>query len=72
MGFFDLLATLLGGTVESGMQKINEEQELIERARKLDDDDLIRRCKSETNTKQKMADAYVLKERGYGNKGERK
>lgn len=65
MGFFDSLGKILGSAAGAGIEMIEKEQELINDARKLDDETLKRRFKSETNSKKKFAYGSVLKERGY-------
>ena len=65
MGFLDSLGNALGSAAGAGIKMIEQEQELINEARELNDETLKQRFKKERNSKKKFAYGSVLKERGY-------
>ena len=70
MGFWDSFGNALGSAMGDGLKSagktMEKEQELVAKARQLDDETLIRRYKSENDFKKKYAYGMVLKERGHG------
>lgn len=70
MGFWDSLGKFAGEAVKNGINEKKADwetyQKNIEQYDRLDDEKLIKRFKSETDFKKKLAMKYVLQQRGYG------
>ena len=72
MGFWDSLGKFASEAIKNGINEKKADwknyQKNIEQYEKLEDEKLIKRFKSETDLKKKLAMKYVLEQRGYGNK----
>lgn len=67
MGFWDIVGEIAGEAAKSVTDTAKRQQEYVEYYSDMDDEKLIEKLKKESDHYRKMAIAYVLKQRGYGN-----
>ena len=68
MGFLDALFDMFSSEINRVEKRMGNIEKETSSLRDLDDRSLIEKYRNETDTDKKIAEARVLKERGYGNK----